>query len=604
MSIVVLGAATVAAADPVGAQPDLDGILDRNMDLSGYTIQDLDLPTNVGTMFDVIVDLGGTDYTLFFEPHSVRASNFQVYVQGDSGELVPYDAPAPRTYRGTVDGVDGAVAQGSLLESGLKAMILFEGKGQETWFIQPLSEVLPGAPRSQHVVYRASETIARDFRCGVDDAQQHAIEPDAGNHNRDDLLIAELACDADYPFYQANGSSEANTIADVENIIDGVNIIYERDVTVTHTVTAIIVRTSSGADPYTTTNPSTLLSQFRSYWINNHGGIQRDLAELFTGRNLDGSVIGIAWLNGVCTTYGYSVVQSRYTSNYNNRVTLSAHELGHQWSAGHCDGDGDCHIMCSYLGGCNGIGMPNFGIAAKTNIRNYAEGRPCLDVGTPSTATMTWIASDTEVGVNQPIILTLWATWDPAQVGFAATLYEVLGDDDAFAGSDTIDVTEDPGDTTSNFLGRNPSLRAAGTNAPYAVGDDVTADPSGVDCFQLPPAFNGDYDYTIPMQIFKMEWRTSDPTERTVSYTSPHQYFNVYNDPAGSSDAYQIVVNGTSFNVVYSCPPDWNGDGTVNSQDFIAFLNDFTAGNADYNGDTTTNSTDFIAFLNDFVAGC
>jgi endonuclease/exonuclease/phosphatase family metal-dependent hydrolase len=53
-----------------------------------------------------------------------------------------------------------------------------------------------------------------------------------------------------------------------------------------------------------------------------------------------------------------------------------------------------------------------------------------------------------------------------------------------------------------------------------------------------------------------------------------------------------------------SCPPDWNGDTVLNSLDFIAFLNDFTAGNADYNGDTTTNSLDFISFLNDFTAGC
>ena len=53
-----------------------------------------------------------------------------------------------------------------------------------------------------------------------------------------------------------------------------------------------------------------------------------------------------------------------------------------------------------------------------------------------------------------------------------------------------------------------------------------------------------------------------------------------------------------------TCGPDWNGDTSLDSQDFIAFLNDFTAGNADYNGDTATDSQDFIAFLNDFVAGC
>jgi hypothetical protein len=54
------------------------------------------------------------------------------------------------------------------------------------------------------------------------------------------------------------------------------------------------------------------------------------------------------------------------------------------------------------------------------------------------------------------------------------------------------------------------------------------------------------------------------------------------------------------------CKPDLNGDGTVNSQDFVLFLNLFVAGDlrADYNNDGTVNSQDFVSFLNDFVAGC
>jgi sialidase-1 len=54
------------------------------------------------------------------------------------------------------------------------------------------------------------------------------------------------------------------------------------------------------------------------------------------------------------------------------------------------------------------------------------------------------------------------------------------------------------------------------------------------------------------------------------------------------------------------CPPDYTRDGVVNSQDFVAFLNDFVAGdlNADYNHDGALNSQDFVAFFNDFVAGC
>jgi hypothetical protein len=61
------------------------------------------------------------------------------------------------------------------------------------------------------------------------------------------------------------------------------------------------------------------------------------------------------------------------------------------------------------------------------------------------------------------------------------------------------------------------------------------------------------------------------------------------------------------FNVhTCACAPDFNNDGELNSQDFIAFLNAFTAGSpsADYNADGGVNSQDFIAFLNDFVGGC
>lgn len=55
-----------------------------------------------------------------------------------------------------------------------------------------------------------------------------------------------------------------------------------------------------------------------------------------------------------------------------------------------------------------------------------------------------------------------------------------------------------------------------------------------------------------------------------------------------------------------SCPADFNGDGEVNTLDFIAYLNAFSAGDlaADFNGDGSVNTLDFLAFLNAFNAGC
>ncbi|MFG0242008.1 MAG: GC-type dockerin domain-anchored protein [Phycisphaerales bacterium JB054] len=55
-----------------------------------------------------------------------------------------------------------------------------------------------------------------------------------------------------------------------------------------------------------------------------------------------------------------------------------------------------------------------------------------------------------------------------------------------------------------------------------------------------------------------------------------------------------------------TCLPDWNNDNLVDTRDFIAYLNDWAAGNpiADINNDNTVNTLDFIAFLNAWAAGC
>jgi hypothetical protein len=55
-----------------------------------------------------------------------------------------------------------------------------------------------------------------------------------------------------------------------------------------------------------------------------------------------------------------------------------------------------------------------------------------------------------------------------------------------------------------------------------------------------------------------------------------------------------------------ACPPDINGDGSVNIADFLAFLQLYSSGAAaaDFNGDGQVNVTDFLAFLAAYAAGC
>jgi hypothetical protein len=54
------------------------------------------------------------------------------------------------------------------------------------------------------------------------------------------------------------------------------------------------------------------------------------------------------------------------------------------------------------------------------------------------------------------------------------------------------------------------------------------------------------------------------------------------------------------------CDADFNGDGQVNTQDVLAFLNAWAAQDprADFNGDGSINTQDVLAFLNAWAAGC
>jgi len=368
---------------------------------------DLTLPHGLPAQFQATVCLGGESVELELALGSLRHPDFKVLVDIGRGELVEVEAPPVRTYRGIVKGELESAAAVSLLESGLQGMIT---RADGTmWYVEPLSNLDAGAPAGRHVAYRAEDVFGIPGSCGVDLLATPVVtnvadlpDPpdDEGGVAGGPIYVCEIACDADFEYYQKNSSTVLGTVSDIETLMASVSSVYESDVGITYEITTIVVRSTSD-DPYTTTDAGALLCEFRTTWNSApESSIQREVGHLFTGKSLLGTTLGVGWIGVVCNQTGvdcgsfgqlaYSLVESKAAGlSFGSRTALSAHELGHNWGAQHCDSQSPCHIMCAGLGGCDGIAGSNlkFGPFEQGQITAYRNSVSC-DLLLPAAQTL------------------------------------------------------------------------------------------------------------------------------------------------------------------------------------------------------------------------
>lgn len=308
---------------------------------------------------------------LELEPHSVRHDDFRIMQEGENG-LEEVEPGPVRTFRGRLAGTVDAIVSGAAVEGGLEAVIVFEDGTRLA--IEPVTGL--GAAPGLHLIYDPAEVIAGDHACGVsgDDLRvspKHEHGHGGGAVEGGGIQIAELACDADYEYFLDYGSTGA-VGARIESVINTMNQQYEGEVGIRHELTTIIVRTTNN-DPYSSSDAVTLLNQFRNHWEGSQGSVPRDVAQLFTGKEINGGTIGIAWIGAVCSSFGYGMVQSDFNNNFASATDLSAHELGHNWNADHCS--------------CTSFTMNPFIVSANTfsptftrpDIASFRDSRTCLE---------------------------------------------------------------------------------------------------------------------------------------------------------------------------------------------------------------------------------
>lgn len=147
--------------------------------------------------------------------------------------------------------------------------------------------------------------------------------------------VLELAVDADYEYYAANGDNTASAIAARFNAVEA---LYEDSFKVTFDIVSQRVYTSS-SQPYTSSDIDKLLDQMESAT----SSLNADLKHLLTGKDIyavdDGqvndSVAGVAYMSVLCLSQSANIGMSEdfVSSSINSVVT--AHEIGHNFGANH-----------------------------------------------------------------------------------------------------------------------------------------------------------------------------------------------------------------------------------------------------------------------------
>lgn len=149
--------------------------------------------------------------------------------------------------------------------------------------------------------------------------------------------VVTISTDADVEWYQKYGDNSNAVIASILNIAEA---IYNRQLGLRFRIVKQHVYTD--ASPYVTTDPGLLLSAFTRN-VDNLTNLavepssfhqDVDLKHLFTGKDLDSSVIGIAYIGVVCAvpSLSYGITQAFMEVA---DPGIFAHELGHNFGAGH-----------------------------------------------------------------------------------------------------------------------------------------------------------------------------------------------------------------------------------------------------------------------------
>ena len=392
LAAAMLVSPTASGQDERRAVQDIAQLLES---FDRLTIDPVELLKGARSTGRVTLQTSRGTFDLEVEPFDIRSDDYRSVAAGADGAMTELPRTPSRSWRGKVSGAQDT--QVRLVLDGAKFAGIIVTPG-ETFYVESARGLSSAAGAGEYVFYSESSVKAPGGVCGTTLAEK--VDAEAAGRGLDlnpsrvkssdpvpEEALApkpetEIATEADFEYFQANGSNATTTNNDIRDIFTQVDAIYEAQLGIhIHIVFQRVWTTNT--DPYTATAGSAALTELRTSYNQSFNPNDpnpafrqppaRDLTHMFTGKNLDGDTIGIAYISSTCASadFSYGISQSKFSNNVAQRVAVTAHEIGHNFGASHPDEETPVPSTCAVDPLNPTATVPNIMNSSVQNTQNF-----------------------------------------------------------------------------------------------------------------------------------------------------------------------------------------------------------------------------------------